>query len=129
MMVGSGENGTVGTLVSNKDLIALTRLTSRRCVLQALPSKFSALAAAEACSTACCYYLAAGVIGEFLFLYLQDLGGSETLMGLTLTVTCISEVPMFHFQPQILRVVSVHSMLHFVMWTYALRMGLYALVR
>jgi hypothetical protein len=69
------------------------------------------------------------VIGEFLFLFLQDLGGSETLMGLTLTVTCLAEVPVFHFQPQLLKLVSVHTMLHIVMWTYMLRMGLYALVR
>jgi hypothetical protein len=71
---------------------------------------------------------ASGVIGEFLFLFLQDLGGSETLMGLTLTVTCLAEVPVFHFQPQLLKLVSVHTMLHIVMWTYMLRMGLYALV-
>jgi len=39
-----------------------------------------------------------GVIGEFLFLFLQELGGTETLMGLTLTMTCVAEVPVFHFQ-------------------------------
>jgi hypothetical protein len=39
-----------------------------------------------------------GVIGEFLFLFLADLGGSELLMGLTLTFTCLAEVPVFHFQ-------------------------------
>jgi hypothetical protein len=39
-----------------------------------------------------------GVIGEFLFLFLQELGGSETLMGLTLTFTCLAEVPVFHYQ-------------------------------
>jgi hypothetical protein len=73
-------------------------------------------------------HIAAGVIGEFLFLFLQDLGGSETLMGLTLSVTCVAEVPVFHFQPQLLKLVSVHTMLHIVMWTYMLRMALYALV-
>lgn len=42
-----------------------------------------------------------GVIGEFLFLFLQELGGSETLMGLTLTMTCVAEVPVFHFQVRV----------------------------
>eukprot|EP00878_Enallax_costatus_P041407 GHUV01048165.1.p1 GENE.GHUV01048165.1~~GHUV01048165.1.p1 ORF type:complete len:139 (+),score=18.04 GHUV01048165.1:44-460(+) len=69
-----------------------------------------------------------GVIGEFLFLFLQDLGGSESLMGLTLTVTCIAEVPAFHYQPQLLKMVSVHTMLHIVMWAYVVRLGLYALL-
>ena len=32
---------------------------------------------------------AVGVIDSFLFMYLEDLGASETLMGLTLTFTCI----------------------------------------
>ncbi|KAF6258417.1 hypothetical protein COO60DRAFT_1128185 [Scenedesmus sp. NREL 46B-D3] len=49
-------------------------------------------------------------------------------MGLTLTVTCLTEVPVFHFQPQLLKLVSVHTMLNIVMWTYMLRMGLYALL-
>ena len=32
---------------------------------------------------------AVGVIDSYLFMYLEDLGASETLMGLTLTFTCI----------------------------------------
>eukprot|EP00775_Hariotina_reticulata_P004764 gene4763-5014_t len=69
-----------------------------------------------------------GVIDSFLFLFLQDLGGSEGLMGLTLTVTCLAEVPMFHFQGRILSIISVDTMLHIVLWVYAVRLGLYALL-
>jgi hypothetical protein len=69
-----------------------------------------------------------GVIDSFLFLFLQDLGGSEALMGLTLSVTCLAEVPVFHFQGKILTVISVDTMLHIVLWAYTVRLGLYALL-
>jgi len=39
--------------------------------------------------------IAAGVHYTFLFLFLQSLGGTELLMGLSLTVTCIAELPFF----------------------------------
>ena len=32
---------------------------------------------------------AVGVIDSYLFMYLEDLGATETLMGLTLTFTCL----------------------------------------
>ena len=32
---------------------------------------------------------AEGVIDSYLFLFLEDLGATETLMGLTLTFTCL----------------------------------------
>lgn len=77
---------------------------------------------------ACIMGFGIGVIGEFLFLFLSELGGSETLMGLTLTFTCMAEVPVFHYQGAILRHISVHTMLHVVLCTYALRLMLYALL-
>lgn len=67
-----------------------------------------------------------GVIGEFLFLFLQELGGSEALMGLTLTFTCLAEVPMFQLQGELLQRISVAAALHLVLATYVLRLGLYA---
>ncbi|GBG00109.1 hypothetical protein Rsub_12850 [Raphidocelis subcapitata] len=66
-----------------------------------------------------------GVIGDFLFLYLQDLGGSRLLMGLTLTVTCASEIPAFMAQGWLLQRVSTEALLHFVIATYAARLALY----
>ncbi len=33
----------------------------------------------------------------FQFIYLQELGGDETLMGLSLTVNCIAELPLFFY--------------------------------
>eukprot|EP00967_Tisochrysis_lutea_P004335 scaffold5102_cov17-Tisochrysis_lutea.AAC.1 len=37
----------------------------------------------------------AGTIESFLFVFLQELGANSTLMGLTLTITCLAEVPTF----------------------------------
>ncbi|KAI8476975.1 MAG: major facilitator superfamily domain-containing protein [Monoraphidium minutum] len=78
-----------------------------------------------ACPAATIMGFGIGVIGEFLFLYLQELGGSEALMGLTLTVTCASEIPAFYVQGAVLRAVRVEVLLHFVIFTYALRLALY----
>lgn len=69
-----------------------------------------------------------GVIGEFLFLFLKQLGGNETVMGLSLTITCVSEVPAFHYQGAVLQRISLHTMIHIVLWTYAIRMCCYALL-
>ncbi|KAF8067258.1 acyl-protein thioesterase 1 [Scenedesmus sp. PABB004] len=69
-----------------------------------------------------------GVIGEFLFLHLADLGGGAALMGLTLTVTCMAEVPVFHLSGALLARVRPQVVLHAVVATYALRLGLYALL-
>jgi hypothetical protein len=44
-----------------------------------------------------CMGIVYGLISGYLFLYLQTLGASTTLMGLSLTVTCIAEVPVFHY--------------------------------
>lgn len=68
-----------------------------------------------------------GVIGEFLFLLLREMGGSEMLMGLTLTFTCASEVPAFAIQDRLLSFMGgVGPALHLVLLTYVLRLGAYA---
>ena len=70
-----------------------------------------------------------GVIGEFLFLYLkQDMGATEALMGLSLTVTCAAEIPAFYAQGALLKRVAAGALLHWVVAAYALRLGLYGLL-
>mmetsp|Transcript_12488 Transcript_12488/g.27969 ORF Transcript_12488/g.27969 Transcript_12488/m.27969 type:complete len:395 (+) Transcript_12488:188-1372(+) len=39
----------------------------------------------------------AGVIDSYLFLHLQELGGSGLVLGLARFITCAAEVPMFHY--------------------------------
>eukprot|EP00891_Asterochloris_glomerata_P009207 jgi/Astpho2/9207/fgenesh1_pg.00137_%23_29_t len=55
---------------------------------------------------------AVGLLSTYLFLYLDELKGSELLMGLTLTVTCCVEVPIFAINGWILRTLGVHKVLH-----------------
>ena len=42
------------------------------------------------------------VIHNFLFLYMNNLGASKTIMGLSLTVATISELPIFFFSDKLL---------------------------
>lgn len=37
-----------------------------------------------------------GVIGSFLFLWIEQLGGNNSLMGLSLTMMCVAEIPLFY---------------------------------
>ncbi len=46
-------------------------------------------------------------------------------MGLSLTITCASEIPAFHYQGALLKIVSVTTLLHVVLLTYFLRLALY----
>ncbi|PNW85282.1 hypothetical protein CHLRE_03g179350v5 [Chlamydomonas reinhardtii] len=69
-----------------------------------------------------------GTIDSFLFLYLRQMGASETLMGLTLTITCAAEVPAFQLQDRLLDRWGVTAVLDLTMLVYALRLALYALL-
>ncbi|KAK9832540.1 hypothetical protein WJX81_007525 [Elliptochloris bilobata] len=64
----------------------------------------------------------------FLFLFLDELGGSELLMGLTITITCIAEVPVFFFTGWLLEAVGVKVVLHGVLAVYILRLGYYSIL-
>eukprot|EP00897_Mesotaenium_endlicherianum_P009597 jgi/Mesen1/8666/ME000504S08109 len=52
-----------------------------------------------------------GSIEALLFLYLEELGGSATLMGLTLTVTCVAEVPAMYYSGLAIRAFGVAGVL------------------
>eukprot|EP00195_Chlamydomonas_chlamydogama_P009612 CAMPEP_0202895978 /NCGR_PEP_ID=MMETSP1392-20130828/5071_1 /ASSEMBLY_ACC=CAM_ASM_000868 /TAXON_ID=225041 /ORGANISM="Chlamydomonas chlamydogama, Strain SAG 11-48b" /LENGTH=574 /DNA_ID=CAMNT_0049581183 /DNA_START=53 /DNA_END=1777 /DNA_ORIENTATION=- len=44
-----------------------------------------------------------GLIEAYLFLLLRELGATDLLMGLTLTITCMAEAPVFHFQGRLIK--------------------------
>jgi len=69
---------------------------------------------------------AVGVIDGYLFLYLDELGGSETLMGTCLTFTCLVEVPVFFFSSHILNALGVDGTLHLVMAAFVVRLLAYS---
>ena len=69
---------------------------------------------------------AVGTIESFLFLFLEDLGGSETLMGLTLTVTCVAETLVFYYASNIMEFLSLDGCFHLCFLAFIIRLGSYA---
>jgi len=72
--------------------------------------------------------MAAGVGNNFLFLYLDQLQGSKTLMGLSLLVGTVSEVPIFFFGDRLLQRWGARRLLLVALAANALRMFSYALM-
>ncbi|PRW44509.1 major facilitator superfamily [Chlorella sorokiniana] len=66
-----------------------------------------------------------GNIESYLFLFLDQLGGSETLMGLSLSVTCAAESLVFYFLPAIMAI-GIKRCMHLVFLAFLVRMGWYA---
>ncbi len=76
--------------------------------------------------------LAAGMgsnlVHSYLFLYLKDLGAPETLMGLTLTVATLSELPIFFFSSWLLRRMGARWLLLVSLATLAVRLALFSYI-
>ena len=56
-------------------------------------------------------------------------GASTLLMGLTISVTCIAEVPVFHYTGWLLDAVGVKIVLHGVLAVYILRLLYYSILQ
>lgn len=69
-----------------------------------------------------------GVINSFLFFYLAEMGATATLLGLTLTFTCISEVPFFFIAPQLLQRYGTNAVLFASLIAYGLRLLYYSIL-
>ena len=50
-------------------------------------------------------------------------------MGLTITITCVAEVPVFFFTGWLLEAVGVNIMLHGVLAVYILRLSYYSILQ
>ena len=48
-------------------------------------------------------YIGMSVVENLIFLYFEFLGGSNTLCGITVAITVLFELPIFHYAPYILR--------------------------
>jgi PPP family 3-phenylpropionic acid transporter len=66
-------------------------------------------------------------INNYLFVYMQSLGASKTLMGFALTISTISEIPALFFSDQLLRRFGARGMLIIAMTTIGLRLTCYSL--
>jgi MFS transporter, PPP family, 3-phenylpropionic acid transporter len=72
--------------------------------------------------------LGLAAISNYLFVYMQSLGASNTLMGFALTVSTISEVPALFFSHRLLRRFGTRGMLIIAMTAISLRLICYSLV-
>jgi PPP family 3-phenylpropionic acid transporter len=66
-------------------------------------------------------------INNYLFVYMQSLGASKTLMGFALTVSTLSEIPALFFSDRLLRCFGARGMLVIAMMTIGLRLVCYSL--
>ncbi|MEA3441831.1 MAG: major facilitator superfamily domain-containing protein 6 [Chloroflexota bacterium] len=69
------------------------------------------------------------VINNYLFLYMDDLGASKTLMGLSLMFATISEVPVLYFSGRLLNRFGYIGMMIFAMSLLAIRLLAYSLIQ
>ncbi len=66
--------------------------------------------------------LAMGVIQSYLFLFLEELGASRSLMAYTMTITTISEIPFWFVSSALLRRFGTSKMIAFALAITAVRM-------
>jgi PPP family 3-phenylpropionic acid transporter len=69
-----------------------------------------------------------GLISTYLFLYLEELGASKTLMGLSLTVATISELPVLFFADKLLARWRARGVLAISLLALALRAFSYSIM-
>ncbi len=72
--------------------------------------------------------MGSAVVHTYLFLYMSDLGAGETLMGLSLTVATLSEVPVFFFSALLLRKLGARGLLMVAMMAYLVRLAAYGVM-
>jgi len=72
--------------------------------------------------------LASGVLNNFLFLYLDQLGASRSLMGISLLVATLSEIPIFFFGERLLNRLGARGLILLSLSATVLRMLAYALL-
>ena len=68
------------------------------------------------------------LISGFLFLFLKDLGGSETLLGISVTFTVSTEIPLFFFSGWLLTHFGEEWLIAAAMMSYILRVVGYSLL-
>jgi MFS transporter, PPP family, 3-phenylpropionic acid transporter len=69
--------------------------------------------------------MGSSIINSYVFLYLADLGASDTLMGLSQTVSTLSEMPVFFFSAPLLRKFGARGLLLISLSAYVIRLLAY----
>jgi PPP family 3-phenylpropionic acid transporter len=68
------------------------------------------------------------IISSFLFLFLNDMNASKTLMGLSLTIATISELPVLFFSERLLKRWSARELLTFALLISVVRSLAYSFI-
>lgn len=72
--------------------------------------------------------IGAGVTNHFLMLYLSDLGASETMMGWSLVVATVSEIPLFFFSHRLLKRWGAPGVLMIALGANVIRLAAFAVM-
>ncbi|HET7142701.1 MAG TPA: major facilitator superfamily domain-containing protein 6 [Anaerolineales bacterium] len=67
-------------------------------------------------------------ISSFLFIYLQDIGAHKTLLGFTLTVATLSELPVLYFSSILLRRWGMFNLMIVALFFFAIRALAYSFI-
>lgn len=70
-------------------------------------------------------WVAANGMNIFLGVYMKDMGGNETLFGITMAVSGATEIPIMYYGSQLLKRFSPRRLIAAAMLAYILRMALY----
>mmetsp|Transcript_28517 Transcript_28517/g.37305 ORF Transcript_28517/g.37305 Transcript_28517/m.37305 type:complete len:491 (+) Transcript_28517:172-1644(+) len=70
----------------------------------------------------------AGIIDTFLYVFLKDLGADEALMGTARAITCIAEIPFFHYANLLIHRLGEHGVLIVALIFYVIRLFYYSLL-
>jgi len=68
------------------------------------------------------------LVHSYLFLYLRDMGASETLMGLSLTVATVSEVPVFFVSGWLIKRLGARGLMMVSLATLVVRLAAYSVM-
>ncbi|KAG8344927.1 hypothetical protein TRVL_04246 [Trypanosoma vivax] len=69
------------------------------------------------------------VVSNFLFIFIDSIGGSKLLMGLSLTLTVSTEIPIFQRAKDIHRIFTDRQLLSIAMFTWSIRVTGYSFLQ
>lgn len=69
--------------------------------------------------------MGSGIVNNYVFIYLKDLGATGSLLGISLTVATLSEMPVFFFAAPLLRIIGARGLLLLSLSAYVVRLIAY----
>nr|XP_054754583.1 major facilitator superfamily domain-containing protein 6-like [Lytechinus pictus] len=73
--------------------------------------------------------ISVGVISTYVFLFLVELSGSHTIMGLTLTLTCVAQFPFMYFSTKLIGRLGHRGVFVLTLFCYAVRLVGYSFLQ